>query len=315
MKTRKPGGGRRPSKPDYDAKAILQIQMDKAVVHYNSRKSLNIIAKELSMNPIKVRKLLITAGVYQSDVADRVLHTFQELFQELREGQGYKDDEDNTDVQKHSYTEIYKAAVTLTMNALKLSRASVTSYLPYEKGVYFTTGCRARGVEGVRGDTRYDEDIRENLSVGAERIRRMRVRQKSVEKLRKELDKGNSGADAETALWSCILAFQHYPFHTASGLPFTYKLKIGRDGEYTKELFIDRRENSKSLSWSSVRLAFRQAVEKMADKMNAKRDIVFDRPKAVADVRGISYVYPLLWRFGVIRVPVEVEEKLKNVSR
>ena len=60
----------------------------------------------------------------------------------------------------------------------------------------------------------------------------------------------------EQHLWDCIVAFEGYPFQTISGLPFTYQLKTGRNGELTKELWIDRRENSKSLAWSSVRLAF-----------------------------------------------------------
>jgi len=109
----------------------------------------------------------------------------------------------------------------------------------------------------------------------------------------------------EENLWNCILAFQGYPFFTSSGLPFTYRLKVGRRGEYTKELFIDRRENSKSLAWSSVRLAFEMALE--------KRDVVFARPKEIADVRGVSYSYSLLWRFGVIKVPRETEEKLNGI--
>ena len=51
-------------------------------------------------------------------------------------------------------------------------------------------------------------------------------------------------------------AFQDYPFKTATGLPFRYKLKVGKNGEYNRELLIDRREKSKSLAWSSVVLAF-----------------------------------------------------------
>ena len=55
------------------------------------------------------------------------------------------------------------------------------------------------------------------------------------------------GALTDGHLWDCIVAFQNYPFHTVSGLPFSYTLKKGRNGEYTKKLFIDRREKSKSL--------------------------------------------------------------------
>ena len=57
-------------------------------------------------------------------------------------------------------------------------------------------------------------------------------------------------------LWQAVIAFQEYPFKTATGLPFRYKLKVGKNGEYNREMLIDRREKSKSLAWSSVVLAF-----------------------------------------------------------
>lgn len=63
-------------------------------------------------------------------------------------------------------------------------------------------------------------------------------------------------------LWECIIAFQDYHFETISGLPFTYQLKRGRNGELTKELWIDRRKNSKSLAWSSVLKAFEKTEGK-----------------------------------------------------
>lgn len=107
--------------------------------------------------------------------------------------------------------------------------------------------------------------------------------------------------NAEEALWRAVVACQGMPFRTATGLPFTYCLKIGQNGQPNRELLIDRREKSKTLSWSSVCLAFRRA-----------REIGYaDRPKALGDIRGVSYVYPLMWRFGVLRVPEIVE---KNMS-
>ena len=256
-KKRKPGGGRKPSKPDYDPGKLLQEQIDAAVALYNSDESLQAIANELSLNPIKIRKLLITAGVYESEAADQV----NRVFTSHRTGL--------------SYTE----AVRATMRELNLSKASVTSYLPYEKGVYFSA-----------------KESAEKISVGAELIRRMRKRKKVLEEL---LDK-----HSEEALWAAVVEFQGYKFRTYSGLPFSYSLKKGRSGEYTKELFIDRRENSKSLAWSSIKIAFEKALE--------KSDTVFSRPKDIADVRGISYSYSILWRFGVIRVPAEVEKRLKG---
>lgn len=66
-KPRKPGAGRKPLKPNYDAAAILQEQIQAAVVLYEEDNSLQTIADTLSLNPIKVRKLLITAGVYVTE--------------------------------------------------------------------------------------------------------------------------------------------------------------------------------------------------------------------------------------------------------
>lgn len=85
-KPRRPGGGRRKSKPEYDAGKILKELMDPAVVLYEEGMSLQAIADELGLNPIKVRKLLITAGVYVSDVAEKV----QEIFDDFRKTQDHK---------------------------------------------------------------------------------------------------------------------------------------------------------------------------------------------------------------------------------
>lgn len=76
-KTRKPGGGRKKLKPEYDAGKNLKDQMDAAVALYEEDCSLQSIADVLNLNPIKVRKLLITAGVYESEVAEKVQDTFE----------------------------------------------------------------------------------------------------------------------------------------------------------------------------------------------------------------------------------------------
>ena len=105
----------------------------------------------------------------------------------------------------------------------------------------------------------------------------------------------------EETLWSAIAAFQNYPFRTSSGLPYQYKLKIGKDGTYNKELLIDRRENSKTLSWSSIKMAFQNCRQISG---------IVKRPKALGDIRGISYIYPLFWKFGLIEVPEETAKKM-----
>ena len=135
-KKRKPGGGRKKLKPELDAGKNLKEQMESAVALYNSEMSLQAIADTLNLNPIKVRKLLITAGVYESDVAEKV----QDTFEEYRE------------------TQDYKTAILSTAATLELSKASVTSYLPYKKGVYFPNIAD-----------------KEKISVGAEVPRRYRA--------------------------------------------------------------------------------------------------------------------------------------------
>ena len=83
-KTRKPGGGRKKLKPEYDAGKNLKEQMESAVALYDSEMSLQVIGDGLGLNHIKVRKLLITAGVYESEVEEKVQATFQELLIEAK---------------------------------------------------------------------------------------------------------------------------------------------------------------------------------------------------------------------------------------
>ena len=227
-------------KPEYDAGKNLKEQMESAVALYDSEMSLQAIGDELGLNSIKVRKLLITAGVYESEVAEKVKNTFEE----------YRETQD------------YKTSILSTANTLKLSKASVTSYLPYKKGVYFPS------------------TEKDKISVGAERQRRYRAMK------RWRVD------PTEENFWSVVVSYAGVKFKTYSGLPFSYEIKKGRNGEYTKELWIDRREKSKSLAWSSVLLALK----------NMKGEVI-DRPKALGDIWGVTYIYGMFCRFGLINVP------------
>lgn len=105
---------------------------------------------------------MITAGAYESEIADAVNSAFEE-----KQGMPYKE------------------ALEAVVAELNLSKASVTSYLPYKKGVYFRENCE-----------------REQISVVAEGLRRMRQRKKAVEVLQSSHD--------EQHLWKCIVAFQGY---------------------------------------------------------------------------------------------------------
>ena len=251
-KARKPGGGRKKLKPEYDAGKNLKDQMDAAVALYEEDCSLQSIADVLTLNPIKVRKLIITAGVYESEVAEKVQDTFE----------------------RYRKTQDYKTSILSTATVLGLSKASVTSYLPYEKGVYFPSIAD-----------------KEKISVGAERQRRYRA----VRKLRTE--------PTEEHLWEVVLLYAGVRFKTYSGLPFTYEIRKGRNGQYTKELWIDRRENSKSMAWSSVLLALGN-IKKVGE--------VVERPKALGDIRGVTYIYGMFYRFGLIDVSDEAKEKMKK---
>lgn len=74
----------------------------------------------------------------------------------------------------------------------------------------------------------------------------------------------------------------------------------GRNGQYTKELWIHRRGKSKNLAWSSVLLALGN-IKKVGE--------VVERPKALGDILGLTYIYGILYRFSMIDVPDEVKEK------
>ena len=242
-------------KPEYDAGKNLKEQMESAVVLYEEEYSLRSIADALTLNSIKVRKLLITAGVYESDVAEKVRDTFEE----------YRETQD------------YKTAILSTASTLQLSKASVTSYLPYKKGVYFP---------GTAD--------KEKISVGAERQRRYRA----MKRWRAD--------PTEENFWGEVVSYSGVKFKTYSGLPFTYEVRKGRNGEYTKELWIDRREKSKSLAWSSVLLALGN-IKEVGE--------VVERPKALGDIRGVTYIYGMFYRFGLIDVPDEVKEKMKHPKK
>lgn len=171
--------------------------------------------------------------------------------------------------------ELYEEGKTISeiRESLGVSRATVQSYLPYKKGIY---------------------NSRE-LSLNAERIRLFRDRSRCAEELQQNL--------CVEVLWDAVVLFQNYPFYTASGLPFSYVLKVGRDGTLNKELILNRRQESKTLAWSSVRLAFDKAIGMQGE--------VVVCPKALGDIRGISYIYPMLFRFGIIEVPKKTAEKMQ----
>lgn len=152
---------------------------------------------------------------------------------------------------------------------LGLSRASINAYLPYSKVPYKES----------------------EVSVNADRCELYRKRKVAVEAI----------IDTDT-LWDALLLFQGYIFYTVTGLQFSYEIRKGRNGEYTKELWIDRRGESKSLTMSSILKAYD----------NSLGAGIVERPKALGDLRGVPYIYPIFFRFGLIEVPEGVREVLQG---
>jgi len=244
--------GRNKKKPDYNAEQIDQKLLDAVAASYaeilkrnessvsplslESFKLIELVAKDYKISSMKMRKLLITAGVYHNEISELIARL---------QAEGNTPD----DIQRIT----------------GLSRSTVNGYLPYSKVIYKNT----------------------ESSVGADRVRLLRKRRKACKELQEEL--------SEKKLWECMELYQGFKFYTVSGLPFTYMIKIGKNGRYTKELIVDRRTESKTLTWSSITLAFHNA--------NGLRGKVIRRPKDLGDIRGVSYIFPILCRFGVIEMP------------
>lgn len=109
--------GRPKKRPEYN-KDILQDDFMKMVTEAylnpakgtedaNGHMCLNLLGEEFGMTPIKIRKILVTAGVYETPISRQV----KELYEEGK-----------------TVSEICKL--------MNLSAASVNGYLPYKKAIY-----------------------------------------------------------------------------------------------------------------------------------------------------------------------------------
>lgn len=161
--------GRPQKKLTYNPELQFQNFLQELREVYEESDSLRMLAAEMNITLLKLRKLLITAGIFTSDICAEV-------------------------------NELYQAGKKIPeiMELTGLSRASVHSYLPYTKGIYNA----------------------EEISLNAERCRAYRIRQEKVRVLQK--------VPSEENLWQAVVTFQEYPFKTATGLPFRYKLKVGK---------------------------------------------------------------------------------------
>jgi hypothetical protein len=151
-------------------------------------------------------------------------------------------------------------------------------------------------------------------------------RKKTVDELHMAIvkERVKKNIDIDAILWQAVIAYQGYQFYTSSGLSFSYTVKKNKKGIYTGELEISRKEGSKTLTKSSVLLAFHKVLEAMEvvelpDKDGEKTMALivpeYKGPKAIGQIFGISYVYSLFWKLGLIRVPGKVEDKLRGKER
>ena len=102
----------------------------------------------------------------------------------------------------------------------------------------------------------------------------------------------------EDILWDTFILFQGYPFFTSGrregqGLPFSFYVKIGKNGDYVREIIFSRREKSKTITKSTVHKALMNALEVQKNESCVKG------PKRLGTF-GASYLYPIFIEFGLI---------------
>lgn len=130
--------------------------------------------------------------------------------------------------------------------------------------------------------------------------------------------------DVDGLLWEAVLAFQDYPLRTVSGLPFSYRIKRKKNGEYSGEILVSRKEGSKTLTKSPVLLAFHTVLKRIETMppscgQESGKDILeapeYSGPKAIGQIFGISYIYSLFWLLGLIKVPEKIGDRLSGTDK
>lgn len=128
----------------------------------------------------------------------------------------------------------------------------------------------------------------------------------SIKELHRGIIEGKTQEELDVLLWDAVVAYQNQPLRTLSGLEFSYTVKHKKNGEYSGELLVSRKETSKTLTRSSVLLAFHKILE--ATEVTAEGDEAsfqppaYRDPKAIGQIFGISYIFSLFLEFGLIRL-------------
>ena len=101
--------------------------------------------------------------------------------------------------------------------------------------------------------------------------------------------------DVLKAIWGII-----FPFVLGGAIAFMTNVPMSF---LENKRTMDRpQKNSKSLAWSSVLKAFEKTEGKP----------VVSRPKALGDIRGVSYLYGIFYKFGLIDVPDDLLKKYQK---
>ena len=123
--------GRLKKKPEYNPELQFNNFLEELSNAYEETSSLRILATELNISPLKLRKLLITADVFTSDICAEINGLYQS---------GKK--------------------IPEIMKLTGLSRASVHSYLPYTKGLYNAAEFSQRHIMVVSDDCTVEKEIK-----------------------------------------------------------------------------------------------------------------------------------------------------------
>lgn len=155
---------RKKLKPEQDLESVQSDLIETVCYNYKNGVSVRALAKQMELSPMKTRKILITGGVYSTDLSTEI-------------GELYQDGKTVAEI----------AAL------LDTTPANVNSYLPYERIIY---NMEERSVEADR-QARYRERLRsgaQQSQAPKETIKIERVRDKTMiivigQKLRKMLPK------------------------------------------------------------------------------------------------------------------------------
>ena len=230
-------------KPEYNSEEVSQQVIEAVTDAYlnpsegtadeNGKMCLNLLSEDFSISRLKARKMLITSGAYKTPLSRRI----NELYMD---GKTIKEIQEIT----------------------KLSFASISGYLPYQKTIYNL----------------------EKSTLLAERLRKYRSRKAAVIQLTSVLN-GGDATYIEQRLWSTLAVFEGYPFQTAAGQRYYYTIK-------GNEMFFSC--DDKSVSQANVYMALETVIKL---QKTGTRITVPEMLKCF----GASYLYPVFKRLGVIR--------------